>query len=116
MSNDDGKDFDSIFASKGNHASIYINATSQVASVAVINSFFYFQLTLLTYGYRSLLHMRNRVKRKYEEWSEEEMGMKHSKDDTMFRCQFRMCREVFYVLEKMSMDHKERQGYDMESH
>jgi hypothetical protein len=37
-------------------------------------------------------------------------------DDTMFRYQFRMCREEFYELEKVIMDHKERQGYDMECH
>jgi hypothetical protein len=47
MSDDDDEDFDSIFASKGNHASKYINAISQAASVAVINLFFYFQLSLL---------------------------------------------------------------------
>jgi hypothetical protein len=33
---DDDEDFDSIFASKGNHASIYINAISQAASVKFI--------------------------------------------------------------------------------
>jgi hypothetical protein len=36
MSDDDDEDFDSIFAGKGNHASIYINAIIQAASVAVI--------------------------------------------------------------------------------
>jgi hypothetical protein len=37
-------------------------------------------------------------------------------DDTVFRHQFRMRREDFYELEKVIMDHKERQGYDMEHH
>jgi hypothetical protein len=64
MSNDNIKDFDSIFAIKGNHPAIYINAISQAPSVAVITLFLYFQLTLLSYGYLSLLHKRNGVKQK----------------------------------------------------
>jgi hypothetical protein len=56
--------FDSIFAIKGNHPAIYIDAISQAPSAAVINLFLYFQLTLLSYGYLSLLHKRNGVKQK----------------------------------------------------
>jgi hypothetical protein len=95
---DGDEDFDSIFASKGNHASIY-SAISQAPSVAVISLFFYFQLTLLSYGYLSLLHKRNGVKRKRKGLVQRNRSTViqfiRSWDDTMFRRQFRMCREDF---------------------
>jgi hypothetical protein len=90
---DGDEDFDSIFASKGNHASIY-SAISQAPSVAVISLFFYFQLTLLSYGYLLLLQKRNGVKSKQKGNIQRNHSTAiqfiQSWNDTMLRCQFRM--------------------------
>ncbi len=37
-------------------------------------------------------------------------------DDVMFKRQFRLCREDFYQLEQAVLDHKLRQGYNLERH
>ncbi len=40
----------------------------------------------------------------------------HRWEDVMFKLQFRLSPEDFYQLEKAILDHKFRQGYDLERH
>ncbi len=64
----------------------------------MIDLFFYFQLTLISYGYLSLLI--GNVQRNCSTV----IQFIPSWDDTMFRHQFRMCGEDFYALEKVITD------------
>ena len=116
-------DNDSIFADNKQHPVVYINTITQAVSYAILNLLRYVELTILSYEYLPLLHRRD----KRDGSKRKRIGNVHrdrsntiqfirSWDDTMFKCQFRLCREDFYELEQAIMNHKTTQGYDMGRH
>jgi len=119
-SDSDDNDNDSIFANNQQHPVVYINAICQAVSTVILNLLFYVELTLLSYEYLPLLRRRDGLKRKRIgnvcRDRSSVIQFIRSWDDTMFKRQFRMCREDFYGLEKIIMDHKATQGYDMGRH
>ena len=92
---------------------------SYAIAVASLHTSFYLRMLLYLINSLELIRKRKpKCKRKanvHRDWASV-IRFIHSSDDDMFKWQFRLSWEDFYLLESLILDHKCRNGYDYEKH